>query len=92
MGPGRVETIEGWDRIASDPALLTAHLSVREGDVLGEIGSSADRHGLLVCVGRDGASVDETLRAARGRLRVGLAPGAGAATGTGTAQDAEASS
>ncbi|MEU6374354.1 ATP-grasp domain-containing protein [Streptomyces sp. NPDC046909] len=72
LGPGEVTSVTGWDTVTSDPALVAAHLSVRAGDVLTEVTSSADRHGLLVAKGTDLAAVDATLTAARARLDVRL--------------------
>ncbi|MGP4092302.1 ATP-grasp domain-containing protein, partial [Streptomyces sp. KR55] len=72
LGPGRVASVTGWEALTTDPALVAAHLSVREGDVLTEVASSADRHGVLVATGPDLAAVDATLSAAKARLDVRL--------------------
>lgn len=73
LGPGRVTSVTGWNAVTADPALVAAHLTVSEGDVLTEVASSADRHGVLVATGPDLAAVDATLAAARARLKVRLA-------------------
>ncbi|RZB17508.1 ATP-grasp domain-containing protein [Streptomyces sp. F001] len=72
LGPGRVASVTGWEALTTDPALVAAYLSVREGDVLTEVASSADRHGVLVATGPDLAAVDATLSAAKARLDVRL--------------------
>jgi hypothetical protein len=62
LPPGEVLSIQGWDDVLADPAVIAADLSVRPGDVLGPVRGSADRHGVLVVGGPTAADVDQTLR------------------------------
>lgn len=62
LPPGEVLSVQGWDDVLADPAVIAADLSVRAGDVLGPVRGSADRHGVLVVGGPNAAAVDQTLR------------------------------
>lgn len=46
--PGRVRRVVGWDEVLRHPAVLKADLTVRPGDLVGEIRESYDRAGYLV--------------------------------------------
>ncbi|WP_326587648.1 ATP-grasp domain-containing protein [Streptomyces sp. NBC_01294] len=46
--PGRVRRVVGWDDVRRHPAVLKADLTVRPGDLVGEVRESYDRAGYLV--------------------------------------------
>lgn len=46
--PGRVRRVVGWDDVLRHPAVLKADLTVRPGDLVGEVRESYDRAGYLV--------------------------------------------
>lgn len=46
--PGRVTRVDGWDGVLRHPAVLSADLTARPGDVVGEIRESYDRGGYFV--------------------------------------------
>ncbi|WP_018681422.1 ATP-grasp domain-containing protein [Actinokineospora enzanensis] len=72
LPPGTVHSVGGWTDAVSHPAVITAHLSVRPGDVIGPIRGSADRHGVLVVGGPTRAAVDETLHDLLAGLRIDI--------------------
>jgi glutathione synthase/RimK-type ligase-like ATP-grasp enzyme len=56
--PGRLGAVSGWDELTSNPAVLTADLSIAPGDTVAPVADSWGRHGVFVVGGHSPEEVD----------------------------------
>jgi biotin carboxylase len=67
--PGRVSRVSGWDEVMSHPAVLRADLTVRQGDVVGDVRESYDRGGYIVVGAESSAQAAELVDLLASRVR-----------------------
>ncbi len=67
---GRVTSIDGWDEVRTDPRFLTGRLTLRPGDRVRALRSSADRSTLVVAAAATAAQAAREAARLIARLRV----------------------
>jgi biotin carboxylase len=60
--PGRVTAVRGWDRVRADPRVITGHLGLAPGDLVGPLTSYLDRSSYVVVSGPTRQAAADTAR------------------------------
>lgn len=72
---GRVESVDGWESLASEQSVLASQLAIQPGDNLEPATSSGDRHGFVVVGAASREDVDAEIRRLLSKNPIRVTPG-----------------